>query len=281
MHNLCTSHADKSGQDAKAPRNKVSVHEKWSIKMTTPIAILFFALSAASFGAVSPVYAQSTFTPPDGCTAYLSVQSRSCIVSHHWTCEADPEGVHWRIAMDSDGPFYLSMSDNEFRWLRNYNLRDGGTTTLIEPEEDPASLTDLLANGRDAMVYSTLTEERDGATLIRNYTGFDALTGETVVVDGHKLLRTDFLYEYDLGFGPRRVSGTQYVSEAWRLFFGGLETVTVADGGTFEADYSPMEFAEPGERGFLSMQPNYDCGDMMSALPQMGADLILVGYDHD
>jgi hypothetical protein len=27
-----------------------------------------------------------------------------------------------------------------------------------------------------------------------------------------------------------------------------------------------MEFAEPGESGFLTMQPLYDCGDMMSAL---------------
>jgi hypothetical protein len=27
-----------------------------------------------------------------------------------------------------------------------------------------------------------------------------------------------------------------------------------------------MEFAEPGEQGFLTMQPLYDCGDMMSAL---------------
>jgi hypothetical protein len=37
------------------------------------------------------------------------------------------------------------------------------------------------------------------------------------------------------------------VHEGWRLFFGGLETVTLPDGETFEANYSPMEFAEPGE----------------------------------
>jgi len=42
--------------------------------------------------------------------------------------------------------------------------------------------------------------------------------------------------------------------------------VTLPSGETFEGNYSPMEFAEPGESGFLSMQPLYDCGDMMSAL---------------
>ena len=63
--------------------------------------------------------------------------------------------------------------------------------------------------------------------------------------------------------GPRATSSCM---RAGGLFFGGLETVTLPSGETFEGNYSPMEFAEPGESGFLSMQPLYDCGDMMSGL---------------
>ncbi|MCU4652241.1 hypothetical protein N8I71_05330 [Roseibacterium sp. SDUM158016] len=205
------------------------------------------------------------FQVPEGCEAFLTVQSRSCMVSHHWTCSVDPEGTHWRASVDQDGAFYLSFTDAEFRWLRSWNLRSGGTDTLIEPEEDPASLSELLSTGSDSMVFS-IQEESGLGTFRRDYTGFDRLTGETVAVDGRELQVTEFSYQYDTADGVRRTQGNQFVHEGWRLFFGGLETVTLPDGGTFEGNYSPMEFAEPGEQGFLTMQPLYDCGDTMSAV---------------
>ena len=206
------------------------------------------------------------FEVPAGCTAFLTVQARGCTVSHHWTCEGDPAGTHWRVSIDSDGPFYLSYSDAEYRWLQSWDLRGGGRSVLIEPEEDPASLTELLATGSDSMVFSLRSEGPQGATR-RDYTGFDRLTGAEVVVDGRTLLVTEFAYQYEVGGGVRRTEGNQFVHEGWRQFFGGIETTTLPGGETFEGNYSPMEFAEPGERGFLSMQPIYDCGDMMSAAP--------------
>ncbi|MFW5655844.1 MAG: hypothetical protein ACOCYW_09430 [Roseicyclus sp.] len=207
------------------------------------------------------------FEVPEGCTAFLTVQSRSCLVSHHWTCSGDPEGTHWRVSLDSEGAFYLSYTDAEFRWLRSWSLRGGGADTLIEPEEDPASLTELFETGVDSMIFS-IREETDLGTFQRDYTGFDRLTGETVTVDGHRLHVTEFAYEYRTPEGARRTSGNQFVHEGWRMFFGGLETVTLPSGERFEANYSPMEFAEPGEDGFLTTQPRYDCGDTMSALEQ-------------
>lgn len=223
---------------------------------------------AAGTAALSagPAQAQqgATVTPPPGCTAFLTTQSRGCTVSHNWTCEGDPEGTHWRLTMDQDGPFYLSFTDAEFRWLLSYELRSGAQNTLIQPEDDPASITDLFATGTDSMSFSTIHENGAGQRIQRDYTGFDRLTGETVVIDGHTLNRTQFSYEYDLGEGPRRVEGNQFVSEEWRMFFGGVELTTLPNGETRESDNSPMEFAEPGEPGFLSATPLYDCGDMMS-----------------
>lgn len=225
------------------------------------------AILAAGIGVPArPVVAQSTptlFDVPPGCTAFLTVQSRGCTVSHHWTCESDTPGTHWRVVMDADGPFSLSFTDAEFRWLQSWDLRRGSGTRLIEPEPDPASLTELLATGNDTMVYSLQVEGPTGVGQ-RDYTGFDRLTGDVVDVDGRSLLVTEFTYQFDTDAGTRAVSGNQFVHEGWRMFFGGLETVTESDGTSFEYDSSPMEFAEPGERGFLSLQPIYDCGEMMS-----------------
>lgn len=229
--------------------------------------------TALMLAPVPPVLAQAEpelFQVPAGCTAFLTVQSRGCMVSHHWTCEGDPAGTHWRASLDEDSPFYVSFTDAEFRWLRSWDLRGGGQSVLIEPEEDPASLTELLAGGTDSMVFSLRTESRWGVTQ-RDYTGFDRLTGDEVVVDGRPLLVTEFAYQYPVDGGTRRVQGNQFVHRDWRLFFGGIETVTEPDGSTFEYDNSPMEFAEPGEPGFLTLQPRYDCGAMMSDL---GGDLL-------
>lgn len=226
-------------------------------------------IAAVLLCAPLPAMAQDNadlFQVPEGCTAFLTVQARGCMVSHHWTCEADPEGTQWRVSLDQDGAFYLSFTDAEFRWLRGWDLRGGGSSVLVEPEEDPASLSELLATGRDSMVFSLLVEGT-GGSFRRDYTGFDSLTGDEVAVDGRTLMVTDFAYQYGVAGGTRRVEGNQFVHEGWRMFFGGLETVTEPDGETYEYNNSPMEFTEPGERGFLTTQPIYDCGDMMSAAP--------------
>lgn len=231
-------------------------------------AALTAIFAVMTLGASLPVAAQEgrdLFQVPAGCTAFLTVQSRGCVVTHHWTCEADPAGTHWRTSVDEEGPFYLSYTDAEFRWLQSWDLRGSSTSILIEPEEDPASLSELLATGNDTMVFSLRTESNFG-TFQRDYTGFDRLTGDEVVVDGRTLAVTDFTYQYPVDGGVRRVEGNQFVHEGWRMFFGGLETVTEPGGDSFEYNSSPMEFAEPGEAGFLSMRPIYDCGEMMSNL---------------
>ena len=230
-------------------------------------ATLLSGFFAASLGASA--FAQSAgdrFQVPAGCTAFLTVQSRSCLVSHHWRCEADPADTHWRVTLDQDGPFYLNYTDREFRWLRAFNLRSGSNDTLVVPEDDPASLSELLETGSDTMVFS-IREERAEGVFQRDYTGFDRLTGDVVNIDGHDLLVTEFTYQWETGGGPRVTEGTQFVWRDRGLFFGGLETVTTPGGESYEGNYSPVEFHEPGDPDFLTMTPLYDCGDMMSAAP--------------
>lgn len=234
------------------------------------LAIRYQILTAALIfaGCATPLAAQvvnDRFAVPEGCTAFLTVQSRSCLISHHWRCDADPEGTHWRATLDQDGAFYLNYADAEFRWLRAFNLRSGAVDTLIEPEDDPASMSALLETGRDTMAFS-IRAETQGSVFQRDYTGFDALTGASVTIDGEVLLVTEFAYQWQAEAGPRETEGSQFVSARLGMFFGGIETVTTPSGDVFEGNYSPVEFAEPGEPGFLSTQPRYDCGDIMSAV---------------
>ena len=44
--------------------------------------VIILALAAGSAQA-------APFAVPQGCQAYLTVQTRACTVSHHWTCAAD------------------------------------------------------------------------------------------------------------------------------------------------------------------------------------------------
>ena len=46
-----------------------------------------------------------TFTPPEGCTAFLTVQSRQCRVSNYYTCSGDAPGDQWRQDFDQEGVF--------------------------------------------------------------------------------------------------------------------------------------------------------------------------------
>ncbi|HID68697.1 MAG TPA: hypothetical protein EYP31_10700 [Roseibacterium sp.] len=234
-----------------------------------PICYQILTAALVFTGHATPVAAQDVarlFQVPEGCTAFLTVQSRSCLVAHHWRCDADPEGSRWGVTLDQQGAFYLNYTDAEFRWLRAYNLRSGSQATLLEPEDDPASMSELFETGRDTMVFSTLTESPSG-NFQRDYTGYDSLTGATVVIDGEELQVTEFAYQWQSETGPRVTEGSQFVSQRLGLFFGGIESVTTPSGDTSEGNYSPVEFSSPGEPGFLSTEPQYDCGDMMSALP--------------
>ena len=157
----------------------------FSIDRCLAAAALTASLAApAALVAPGMAHAQqgATVNPPPGCTAFLTVQSRSCTVSHMWTCEGDPEGTHWRMSMDNEGPFYLSFTDEEFRWLLSYRIAQRRAEYADPTRGDPASITELFETGTDSMVSRQSTNR--AAAVQRDYTGFDRLTGETVEIDG-------------------------------------------------------------------------------------------------
>ena len=67
------------------------------------------------------------FGLPAGCTAYLTVQNRSCAVEHHFTCEGDADGTQRRVSLSEDGMTYMGQIDAETQWLQSYQPLNGET----------------------------------------------------------------------------------------------------------------------------------------------------------
>lgn len=226
----------------------------------------FLAGLLALSGLTEAAWAAGRFAPPAGCTAYMTVQSRGCLVSHYYTCQADPEGHRWRVDLDATGLIYAGRIDAETQWIESQDISDGDVVTrfLDLPAREPASFSELLSTGRDEYDFTT-----SGPFVgSRNYKGFDRLTGQSLVVDGQSLLETEFGAEVTGSNGQPlwRVEGREYISRDLRIFFGGISEVITNDGERIRNDRTPMSFAWPEEDGFLTLRPRYGCDPIMSGL---------------
>lgn len=193
------------------------------------------------------------FAPPEGCTAQLTIQSRSCQVDNIWTCDANP-GHSWRMEFQADGPTFLSRIDSETQWIESFYLFPNQRRELVQPSDDPASLTELLETGIDSYDFTLRTPS--GPVRI---VGFDRLTGDSVVIDGEPLLVTEFVARHETTSGTvLELQGNEYVSVKHRRFVAGTYSGS-GENGAFDIDQSPVDFIYPGEPGFFSKTPLYDC----------------------
>ena len=203
-----------------------------------------------------PATAQD-FTPPEGCEGTLTVQMRGCMVTNHFVCEDDPEGVRRHITFREEGASGASVVDAEYQWLETYGIER--RETLGEEVPDPASLTELFETGLDTFDFPVV-DGSDGAEVEFRIIGVDELQGEEVEIDGEPLERTRFAMKRldPEGEEVYSVTGEQYVSRDRRLFFAGTETLEI-NGEVIEGDNTPVRFIEPGESGFMSEEPLYEC----------------------
>lgn len=219
------------------------------------------ALAILSAG---PAMAADSFALPQGCEGFVTIQSRSCSVEHHFTCAADPDGVKRRVSLSEDGMTYLGSTDDDAQWLASFYPFTNHSEQLEETPADPASLSNLLQTGTDTYDFRTLSDEI-GTT---RYVGEDRLTGDVVTIDDVTLQTTAYTIT---AFGPDGAelwtsTGSEYVSADWRMFIGGTGTVTVPD-DQFDKDDRPVQFIFPGEPGFLAADPQFDCGAILSSAP--------------
>ncbi|NSX54037.1 hypothetical protein [Parasulfitobacter algicola] len=224
---------------------------------------------ALTFGSVAPVLAQQ-FTPPNGCKGHLTVQYRGCLMNNIWTCEADNPGDKWMALFTDRGPSRVRKVDDEFQWLETYYINPVATELMQNPAPDPASLAELFATNYDT--YDFVKSIKGNATRQPlRYVGYDRLTGEETVIDGERLLNTEYSYSasWPNGEVAQTRTGRQYVHPEERIFLFG--TSANAD-GTERTDHTPVEFIRPGEPGFFSSKPRYDCDVLMSNYMPEGSE---------
>lgn len=230
--------------------------------MTSVKHVLTTLMLTAAFA--MPAAAQ-TFTPPKGCKLTLTAQLRQCQVVNHYTCAGDEPGDRWLSYADGQGIYFTTLIDYETRWIESIDHGTGVIDKLLSKAADDASFSTLLATGRDD--YDFMTESNDGT--VQRFVGVDTLTGASVLIDGFVLERSEFdLTSYDASgnFLSRR-TGTQLVSRDLRLFFGDAEVFESADGEKFESFQPPVTFALPGEEGFGTVEPKFDCNAVLTGAP--------------
>jgi hypothetical protein len=218
------------------------------------MAVLMAALAPAA-------QAAGTFTPPEGCSMWLTVQARACRVSNYYKCEADPAGDQWRADFDQESMYFLSRINREAEWVESYDFFPTVKQQLDPGAEDPSSFSALLSEGLDSFAFG-LTRDDGTQSSVR---GFDKLTGRVVVIDGISLQETEFQYEETDPDGNmmRRSRGNEYIHPEWRNFFAGPSEW---DGGNgyVPMNGSPVQFIFPGEPGFAATQPLYECDAVLS-----------------
>lgn len=232
--------------------------------MKLPLALALMALAPA------PALA-GTWSAPEGCEIFMTVQSKGCRVSNHYRCTADAEGDQWRADFDQEGLFFQSRINFETEWVESFDI-DPPVQQWLGDREDPARFSELLSSGMDTFAFG-LTRSDGADSRVR---GFDRLTGRSVTIDGVLLEETEFDFEETDLFGTvlRRARGNEYISRDMRLFFAGPGETDLGDGQWLPIDGSPVDFAFPGDKGFATTQPIYDCDALTAGLPQ---GVILVG----
>lgn len=205
--------------------------------------------------------AETLFSLPAGCTAYLTVQDNSCTVEHHFRCDGDAAGTQRRVSLSEVAMTYMGQIDAEAQWLESFHAMSGHSERLEPDPADPASLSELIATKSDRYDFRTLSDEIG----VTRYVGQDTLTGNSVEIDGVVLDETTYSIRALAPDGSEvwRSEGREFISREFRMFLSGKGTVTTPT-DTFEKDSTPVEFMFPGDAGFLSSKPKHGCGVMMS-----------------
>lgn len=223
------------------------------------------ALPLMLLALAAPIAAQAgTFQPPEGCTTYLTVQAKGCLVSELYTCKADPKGDQWRADFGANGPVFISKIDKETNWIESYDLNPPTRETMDPNPKDPANFDELVATGLDTFDFNLSKSDGTHSTV----KGFDKLTGKTVTIDGVPLKQTEYEYTQtdDKGNVLRHSKGHEYISEKWRTFLSGVSQWEGKDGKWTTFDNSPVKFYRPGDTGFEATVPLFDCNAQAASL---------------
>jgi hypothetical protein len=207
------------------------------------------------------------FALPEGCEAFLTIQSKGCNVSVLWRCDVSPAGDFTEASFGPDGLETLVSYAASYQWLDTIYTWDSSREEYLPPAADPIDMATLIDTGIDTYDFAMRRFQPDLSYDIR-VTGADELTGQTTEIDGYtlELVHTRLEIVAEDGTVEYKAEGTQYFSRALGQFFLGPETVFDTDGNATDYDSGPLDIILPGEPGFGSSTPLYECTRQDAAL---------------
>ncbi|MGH1369782.1 MAG: hypothetical protein ACRBCL_14305 [Maritimibacter sp.] len=242
---------------------------------------LFSALFCAA--TVFPLAAHAAdFQAPKGCETFLTVQSRQCAVSNLYRCDKATDGSFWEVVYSGNGLESIVEYDGDYQWMNAYYAWDNANEIFKAPAEDRISRRDLMHEGIDTFRFD-MHRTAPGEDRVITIVGADQLTDRTTVIDDValeavstqlRILSADGEVEY-------HARGVQFLSREYELFFLGTEEVFEADGSATVYDSSPVEFINPGEPGFGSTLPYFECEEQKAGLVPVAPDLGQKEIFHD
>lgn len=222
------------------------------VKVQGGAVALFLGLSAPVLAAV-PEF-------PVGCEPFLTVQTLACEVDIYLRCEtADgrevrvqnygAEGLDSIEALDGDGSLKFSIDP----------AGQSGIVVRTGPAE-PLSRKAMLKDGVSRFVYPVDFYYRGPDPEPAELTGEFRMTGQEVEIDGHvlKLLENRMTVALAPPRGPIETIQVGYYSPEFDVVMEGSGSLRVGD-AVQQVRNGPAAFFGPGESGFLSVAPMFNC----------------------
>jgi len=215
------------------------------------------ALALAMILMAAPAAAEPALGLPQGCAAFLTVQTAQCSVVHKFICAQDPANWRRAVEIDASGYDFLTVTDTEGQWLEIGDSYAGTYETMAGGTADPPSLTELMATGADTYDFEIVDQNGN----VTRHVGQDKLSRQSMTVDGTTLLAaaTEMTASDINGTGLWSVTATFHIDAARRLILGGVSHWIMPD-EAYTTDTTPMALILPGEPGFLSTTAQFGCG---------------------
>ncbi len=214
------------------------------------------------------VSAEIDFEPPHGCKPVITAQLRKCSVMNVWRCDENGSTFIWHGFFTSGGvPQSLIKFSNDYGFHHSLIFGSQQFEMAIRPVASDWSLAELVETGSVEFNGQVLMR-KPGDKMVAQRFGYSELSGEKAVIDGEQLTVFE---SFTTRTGPNgetvgSSSGKHYISERDSVTFPGKYYDVDSSGPGY--DRSPMQIIRPGEEGFFSRIPKYDCGEQTSYLYQ-------------
>ena len=218
--------------------------------------------------AAGPALARDVAFPKE-CTPFLTVQSADCSVLAAARCSGAAGDILRLQVYEESGLVNVEEQTLDWSLLFTASPTEGVGIFVDDGPHDELSRDSVERYGEDYFNYSVVFAVPGMGEFETNLTGILISEDEVVEIDGHEFDLYRFRFAATLGEnGTLEVDQSAFGNAEFGVLING-EGVQRFAGAETPIDSSPMVFFEPGEAGFESADPKFNCGatDISAPVP--------------